>query len=181
MVFNHLKEKIHSKGPELAFFFDNERNYQKLVKGNYDKEEKAFNETRSLWVFTDELVNKNLEYIKKIHHIQIGILSTKHFERNIPDRLKHLTPEDEKKIDKLKEMNKSCDAFLFIDKSGDDEGLLKFKTNLIDYLASKRKTYSCADLEVRQNYRWSVEQMHRFCKKVRVLQDPPLPIYHFLS
>ena len=139
MLFDRLKEKMYIKGPELAFFFDNEQNYQRLVKGTYDsKLPNAFNQTRSLWVFTDDL-NTNYEhgYVKKIHHPQFGIVSTDYLGINLSDRLLDLTQEDQNKLEILKTSNKSCDAFIFIDKcsmKNAKTALLKFKASLMHHL-----------------------------------------------
>ena len=129
-VFEDLKKKIGTNNPEIAFFFDSERNYQKIVKETYRNEPNAFNQTRSLWVFTEEFVNINLEYVKEINHIQIGFLSN------------DLTQEE--KVARLNTNNKSCNAFqciLFIDKGSEDKdvALRKFKNNLIDHLAKTSK------------------------------------------
>ena len=141
MVFNHLKQSINNKTPELAFFFDSERNYQKLVvdSSNDDKESNAFNQTRSLWVFTDELINDNAEFRQQIHHTDIVIISDDYLD-DMPDRFGLIKRDVAAHITETYKLDITCDVFLFINNGSSlsrEEALFKFKADLMGYLASK--------------------------------------------
>ena len=116
-----LQKWKHDKEPLLALFFDNKRNYQKLVNINGVDGINLFFHTRSLWVFTDGLDrNNDVAFTKQIvhHPMHIGILSADLLESTTDGTTTEpaVINQYSLKASYQSKLNPTCDAFLFADK-----------------------------------------------------------------